>query len=205
MDKDEAYLVGYTIGDGNLYSCERKFSLEPWKTLRAYELCWGDKDREQLEIIESIIKQKFPTVHTAIRTRKTDKGLVLKCTRKIVYQYLERLLEQDITKESDEKIAAYISGFCDAEADVSKTTNVIVKGKRYYKLRIQITQKDKNFLLEIKNLLKERFDIDSIIHKKWKQDAYILSLTCNERVNLFKQNIHFQNPTKRSKLNVLTS
>ena len=203
MNKDEAYLVGYTIGDGSLYSYDHPFSLEPEKTLKGYELCWGDKDRQQLEIIERIIKKEFPTINTRIRVRKNNKGLVLKCTRKIVYQYVENLLKQDITKENDEVIASYISGFCDAEADVSKTTNTIVKGKRYYKMRIQITQKDKKFLLELGEIMKNRFGIGSSIYKKWKQETHVLQVACNERVNLFKQFIHFRNPTKRAKLNSL--
>ena len=203
MNKDEAYLVGYTIGDGSLYSYDHPFSLEPGKTLRGYELCWGDKDRQKIEIIEGIIKKRFPTINTRIRVRKNNKGLVLKCTKKIVFNYVENLLEQDIKKEPNELIASYISGFCDAEADVSRTTSTVVKGKKYYKSRIQITQKDKNFLLTIKTLLKEKFSIDSTIHKKWNQEAYILCLTCNKRVSSFKQQIHFRNPTKKDKLNSL--
>ncbi|MBU2640014.1 MAG: hypothetical protein KKG75_04920 [Nanoarchaeota archaeon] len=203
MDKDEAYLVGYTTGDGSLYSFEHQFSLEPWKTLKGYELCWGDKDKQQLEIIKGIIEEKLPNIKARIKTRKNSKGLVLKCTRKIAYQYVEKLLGQDITKEPKEVIASYISGFCDAEADVSRTTNTIVKNKRYYRKRIQITQKDKKLLEKIGNLMKDNFGIGSNMYKKWKQDAYVLVVACDQRVKLFKEYIHFRNPTKRSKLNGL--
>ncbi|MEK6952797.1 MAG: LAGLIDADG family homing endonuclease [Nanoarchaeota archaeon] len=201
MDTDEAYLNGYTRGDGNLYSYDHLFILDKKpKILRGYEICWGDKDREQLKIISTIIKQKFPNIIPKIYTRKNSRVLVLKCCRKIVFNYFKQLMTSDIGRENTEKIKFFIMGFCDAEADVALTTNGSNKGKRDYKPRIRITQKDKNFLLKIKKLLENNFGIGSNIYKKWKQDVHVLQIAGNKIVNLFSQKIGFRNPTKNKKL-----
>ena len=42
MRSEESYLVGYTLGDGSLYSKAHKFSLNPEKTLMRYEVTWAD-------------------------------------------------------------------------------------------------------------------------------------------------------------------
>ncbi len=201
MERDEAYLKGYTQGDGSLYSYDRLFTLDKKpKILRGYEVCWGDKDVEQLKITAEILREKFPNVLSRIHSRKNTRGLVLKCYRKQVFNYIKELLNRDIGEENSENIAAYITGFCDAEADVSRTSNGIHKGKKYYRPRIQITQKNKVTLLKIKELLETRFGIKSNIYKKWNQDCHVLQITSQKGVNLFRENIGFRNPTKLKKL-----
>ena len=109
-------------------------------------------------------------------------------------------MQNDIEKEDTKKIASFIRGFCDAEADVSKTTNGFHKGKKYYQPRIQITQKDQGMLVKVKRLLENRFGIKSNIYKKWNQDVYVLRIAGNKRVNPFRQKIGFRNPTKLKRL-----
>lgn len=201
MDCDEAYIREYTKGDGSLYSYNHLFTLDKKpKILRGYEVCWGDKDIEQLNIISGIMKKRFPDMTFNIYKRKNSKGMVLKCYRKKVFIFISELMKKEINNESKENIASFIKGFCDAEGDICKTSNGIKKGKKYFQVRITITQKDKNFLLNLKSLLEDRFKIKSYICKKWKQDVYMLRISNNKRVNLFLKEIGFRNPTKYNKL-----
>lgn len=205
MEMNEAYLVGYTIGDGCLYSCSHVFSLDPRKSLMDYEITWGDKDLEQLGLIERIVKSLFPHVYLKTKIRKKSKGKILRCRIKKVFLHLKELLSKDMKSETKENIAAFISGFCDAEGDIGKTNNGTYKGKIYYKPRIQVTQKDKAILEQIKELLEKKFNIKPRIHKKWDQDAYILQISGCKQVSIFKKEINFRNPTKCAKLESILS
>ncbi len=201
MNCDEAYIKGYTKGDGSLYSYDHLFTLDKKpKILKGYEVCWGDKDIEQLNIVSEIIKKKFPDITPKIYRRKNTKGIVLKCYRKKVFTYIRDIINIDINNESRENIASFIQGFCDAESDVCKTSNGVHNGKKYYQVRVTITQKDRNFLLNIKSLLENKFGIKSYICKKWNQNVYMLRIANNKRINLFLKEIGFRNPTKYNKL-----
>jgi len=205
MENEEAYIVGYTVGDGNLYSRVHVFSIEKNKHLTEYQITWGDKDVEQLETIRCILKQKFPEIKFSVRDRKNSKGKVLRCSRKVVYKYLETLLSKNIENEIPSNIAKYISGFFDAEGSVSLTLNRKLKDRNYYKIRIEAVQKDKELLKKLQKLLITKFAIKSSIYKKWNQDAYVIKLSGNKQAKKFKEKIDFQNPTKNAKLNKLLS
>ncbi len=200
MDKDEAYLVGYTIGDGCLYTRQRVSSLNPAKMLGCYEVTWGDKDIEQLRLIQAIVGRKFPLEWLRIKERKRSAGKILQANRKQVFKYISELLEYSNIEENSQLTAEFISGFCDAEADVGTTLNVRKGSKKYTVPRIQITQKDRKLLEKIQKLLEQHFSIESSVYKKWKQDAYVLQLKSRKRVAAFKKHISFRNLTKRSKL-----
>ena len=63
-------------------------------------------------------------------------------------------------------LSNFVSGFFDADGDVHETTN-----HSYKIIRIQLTQRDKHILLQLKDLLYSNFDIRSNINKKWNQNA----------------------------------
>jgi hypothetical protein len=204
MDNEEAYLVGYTKGDGCLYSFKHRFTLNPTKILNGYEITWGDADITQLKMIESIIKSRFPDVLIRLKFRKSSKDKILRCYRRKVFIYIKNLMTIDIENEPLENIAAFISGFCDAEADISKTRN----GPRIYEnyqVNVNVTQKNRETLEMIKKLLEEKFGIKSYISKKWNQDAFVLRIAGNKRLSIFKEKVNFKNPTKKSKFESLLS
>ena len=203
MDNEEAYLVGYTKGDGCLYSFEHRFRLNPEKILKGYELTWGDADITQLKIIEKIIKNRFLDVLIRLKSR-SSRDNILRCYRRKVFIYLKNLMTMNIEKESLENIAAFISGFCDAEADISKTRNG-PKMYENYRVGVNITQKNREILENIKKLLEANFGIKSYIHQKWNQNAFVLSIIGNKRLKLFKEKINFRNPTKKAKFELLLS
>jgi intein-encoded DNA endonuclease-like protein len=203
MNNEEAYLVGYTKGDGCLYSYKHRFALNPEKILNGYEITWGDADVAQLKMIEKIVKNRFPDILIRMKIRNSRDN-ILRCWRKKVFVYIKNLMSIDIEQEPLENIADFLSGFCDAEADTSKTRN----GPRMYEnyqVSVNITQKDREILEKIKKILEERFGIKSYIHKKWRQNAFVLSIVGNKRLTLFKEKINFKNPTKKEKFESLLS
>jgi len=204
MNNEEAYLVGYTKGDGCLYSCEHRFKLNPEKILKEYEITWGDIDTTQLKMIEEIVKNIFPDVLIRLKFRKKSKGKILRCKRRKAFVYIKNLMSMDIGKEHLENIANFISGFCDAEGDISKSRNGPRKYENYA-VRVNITQKNRETLETIKRLLEEKFGIKSYIHQKWNQNAFVLSIVGNKQLTIFKEKINFRNPTKKSKLESLLS
>lgn len=202
MNEDESYLLGYTVGDGNLYSYTHKFALDnknPNKSLRGYQIVWGDSDIMQLEIIKKIIESKFPGVLLKIRKSNAE-AFRLRCQRKKVFMYLRELKSKKVENESDKNVSAFISGFFDAEGNADITLNRTLNEKKHMKSRIQATQKDRRILEKIQKLLKERFGIKSNIYKKWNQDAHVISMNGNKQSALFRKFVGFRNPTKNTKL-----
>lgn len=161
LDPDLAYLTGYHLGDGyldNIYKAFRRQGKED------YEINYADMDLEQLKMINSIISDKFD-FRLRISKRPNVNLWIARSECKVLHWYLNTKLGIPTGKRQsvrisrwilDEKdfIVAFLGGFYDAEGDVGKSSNGARKEKRYYRLRIQLTQKDKTILVEIKDILK---------------------------------------------------
>ncbi|MBS3051482.1 MAG: hypothetical protein J4400_05025 [Candidatus Aenigmarchaeota archaeon] len=206
MKTEEAYIAGYTLGDGCLYSRQHKFSMNPKKTLVDYEVTWADAEIEHLEKISQIVKNNHPKHGiVALRLRNNGTYAILRCSRKAVYIWLRNLLDQNVENQTKENIASFIGGFFDAEGCVQKLTNGEYKGKTYYRICLTITQKDREILEKIKALLKLHFGINSNIYKKWHKDAYVLRIQSNKGAYAFFENIDFRSRRKRTKLESMLS
>ena len=212
LDEDFAYLTGYHLGDGYL---EDSLKSQENRGKSGYEIDYADSDKQQLLLINSIFNDKF-AFNFRIYKRPTANLYIARAHCKVIHIFLNKRLGIPLGEKNiinmpnwilNEKkfISCFLSGFFDAEGDVGKTGNRVVKGKKYYKLRIQLTQRDKNILLEIKTILKETFGIVSDIHPKWHQDAYILRIGSARMAKKFKNQINFRNSTKRGKLALLIS
>tara|TARA_Y100000310_G_scaffold345791_1_gene470000 strand:- start:9831 stop:10598 length:768 start_codon:yes stop_codon:yes gene_type:complete len=210
---DLAYLSGYHLGDGYLEDFEKTF-IRIGKG--GYEIDYADKDKFQLELINRIIYQQF-NYRLRVFAHNTKKQYIARGKSKVYHWFLNQVLKIPYGKRTDFKIPRWVykdksfiknflSGFFDAEGDVSRTINRRYKDKIYYILRIQITQKNSVILAEIQSVLKKYFSIHSYIHKKWNQDAYILRIRSNTGVIQFFKSINSRNVTKREKLlNLLKS
>jgi len=212
IDKDLAYLTGYHFGDGYLQNMYL-----PLKKRRkgGYEVSYADADTEQLKIICDIIQQKFGH-NLSIFNRPNTNLWIARTSCKVLHWFLNTKLGIPMGKRKNMRIPLWIykdksflsnflSGFFDAEGDVSKTTNDVRKGKRYYIMRIQLTQRERYILEEIKFVLKSYFSIKSSINQKWNQEAYILRLCSNKQTKKFMDTISFRNPKKKEKLRALLS
>lgn len=210
LDSDLAYLTGYHLGDGYLEDVDKTYG----RGEQNYEIVYADSDLEQIKLISNIIKNKFD-FNLKIQRKKNNEvwiGRVGSC--KVLHWFLNKKLGIPMGKKNvisipewvlanDKFLNNFLSGFFDAEGDVSKTTNRIVNGKKYYKIRFQLTQKDRTVLARIKEILEKKYRIDSSIHKKWKQEAFVLKFGGKKSSLIFQEKINFRNPTKRNKLNVL--
>ena len=210
LDADLAYLAGYHLGDGYLEDVH--------KTLKrvgkgGFEIDYADSDIEQLNLINSIIKHKFD-YELRIYKRPNVNLWIARSNCKVLHWFLNKKLWLPIGRRDSIKIPGWIlknkdflnnflSGFFDAEGDVGRTINRVARGRRYHKIRIQLTQKDRSILYEIKNILKNSYMISSCIYKKHKQDAYTLKIDARNAINIFKEKIDFRNPKKKEKFNRL--
>ncbi len=210
VNKDLAYLAGYHLGDGYLEDVNKTLNRQG---RGSYEIDYADNNIKQLEIINKIIKDEF-NHKLRIYKRPNVNLWIARTDCKVLHWFLNKKLELPIGRRkiikipqwilaNENFISNFLSGFFDAESDVSKTTNCIVKGKRYYKIRIQLTQKDKNILNEIQKILKNKYDIKSCIFKKHKQEAFILKIDARKPIKIFKEKINFRHPKKREKLEIL--
>jgi len=213
LDADLAYLAGYHLGDGYL---EDSFKTFKRSGKGGYEISYADSDIKQIELINSIIKNKFGTGLT-INKRPANNvwiGRIGSC--KILHWFLHKKVGLQMGKKSkicipkwiltnENFLAMFLSGFFDAEGDVSKTTNRRYKDKMYYRVKIQLTQKEKNILLEIKDVLRKLFAINCDINKKWNQDAFTLRILSKKAVIRFRERINFRNMIKKEKLDKLIS
>lgn len=210
LDSDFAYLAGYHLGDGYLEDIHKTFKR---RGKGGYEIDYADSDIQQLNLINNIIKDKFDFM-LRIYKRPNVNLWIARTDCKVLHWFLNKKLELPIGKRetikipswilvNNEFISNFLSGFFDAEGDVSKNLNKTRHGKKFYKIRIQLTQKDKNILLGIKYILLKKYMIKSCIFKKHKQDAYILKIDARNAINVFKEKINFKNPKKKEKLEML--
>ena len=210
-DQDLAYLCGYHLGDGYLEDVEKTFR----RTGKGdYEVCYADSDLDQILLIDNIIKDKFR--HKLGISKRPGKRLWIgKTTSKCLHWYLNQVLAIPDGRKlnisiplwivnNDVLFSHFLGGFFDAEGDVSRNRNRAHNGKIYFKIRLQITQKERYILNEIKQILEERFYIRSCIFKKNKKDAYILKIDARNSVNVFKERIWIRHRRKRDKLSALS-
>ena len=197
-NSDLAYLSGYHLGDGYLEDINKTLNRN---NKGGYEIDYADKDKNQVELINKIINKEF-NYKLRIYNHKTDNKWMARGYSKAFHWFLNKNLEIPYGRKCIVKIPAwiyyhknflrhFISGFFDAEGDISRTINKKYDNKEYYILRIQLAQKDKNILLEIQKVLEDYFSIKSYIHKKWNQNGFSLIIKSNRRVKLFYQNITF--------------
>lgn len=210
LDVDLAYLVGYHLGDGYLENV--------YKTLKrigkgGYEIDYADSDIEQVKHVNDIIKHEFG-YELRIYKRPNVNLWIARSDCKVLHWFLNKKLGLPIGRRESIKIPSWIfnnkellsnflSGFFDAEGDVGRIVNRVVNGREYHKIRIQLTQKDRDILYEIRNILKNSYMINSCIYKKHKQDAYTLKIDARNAINNFKEKINFRNVKKKEKLNGL--
>ena len=187
MNKIEAYLKGYTEGDGNLYSSLNN---------RGYpkvEICWCDKNKIQLEKIQKILEKIF---NKKLHLKKVKKYYVLKCGHKKIFSYIKGLLKTNIWICRRPLIKKFIRGFFDAEGCVRKTYQ-IHNSKKYPFMRLTITQKNKKILEEIRKFLLI-LNIKSALIRKWHQTGYELYIT-SRNAKMFYDEIGFEHPDKVAK------
>lgn len=211
VDEEIAYLAGYLLGDGYIEDF-RKTYLHSGKG--GYEITFADRDFEQLKLVQSILKDKFG-IRVKIYGRSNQDVWILKSGAcKVLHWYLHERLALPMGRKIDMRIPiwalsdrsllkSFLSGFFDAEADVSKSSNGTHKGTKYYIIRIQLTQKNKALLQEIQSVLLNSFQIKSHIHKKWNQEGYILRIRSGTMARRFMDYVDFRNPTKKEKLHGL--
>ena len=210
LDKDLAYLAGYHLGDGYLEDINKTFNR---RGRGRYEIDYADSDIQQINMINKIINEKFghnlriykrPNVNLWIG-RSACKVLHWFLNEKMGIPYGKKKIIEIPTwiKKYPSFMSAFLSGFFDAEGDVGRTRNRKYKEKIYYKVRVQLTQKDKNILLRIKNILEEEYEIKSYVFPKWHYDGFILKFDSRKSIENFKNKINFRNQIKKEKLNKL--
>lgn len=203
LDTDLAYLVGYHLGDGYLEDINKTFKR---RGKAGYEIVYADRDINQILLIKNIINNKFGFNLDVYK--KFDENLWIGRTTscKVLHWFLNTKLNLPIGKRDKieipkwifykkEFLANFISGFFDADGDVNNTSN-----HSYKIIRIQLTQKDKEILLQLKDLLYKAFVIKSNISKKWKQNAWMLHIWGKNNANIFNREIGFRNIIKNKKL-----
>ena len=208
LDNDLAYLVGYHLGDGYLEDFNKAFKR---RGKGSYEIDYADRDPEQIKLINNIIEDKFRCKIKIYKKPHDNLWIGRMGSCKVLHWFLNKKLEIpmgeknkiDIPKwilMNEERLSNFLSGFFDAEGDVGKTTNHSNKDKKYFIIRIQLTQKDREILLKIKEILYEKFNVKSNVNKKWNQDAWMLHIWGRKNAILFKEKIDFRNDIKKTKL-----
>jgi len=206
LDEDLAYLTGYHLGDGYLSNIYTSFNR---KRKSDYEITYADADHAQISHINKIIKEKFH-YELSIKKRNNIKMWIGRASCKVLHWFLNQRMNIPMGKRINTIIpnwiyskntilADFISGFFDAEADIG-VKRYKVKERVYMTIRLQLTQKEIYLLFDIKKALKKYFNINSDIHQKWNQDAYILRINARNSINQFYEKINFKNQIKNEKL-----
>ena len=203
MDGDFAYLSGYHLGDGYLEDINKTF-LSRGKA--GYDIVYADKDVEQIKTINNIFNKKFRFNLRIYKRPNADVWIGRANSCKVLHWFLHEKLDLPMGRKNKihipvwilgnkEFLANFMSGFFDAEGDVSNTSN-----HSYKIIRIQLTQKNKDILLQLKDLLFTIFDIKSNISKKWNQDCWMLHIWGRKNALRFRNNINFRNTIKKQRL-----
>lgn len=168
-------LLGYFLGDGNIYKNTIEFKDERKNVLLAYKKLI--KEASNLDSNLSPVKNK-----NCYKLRVNNK----------YFAELMDLISSDYTKLAslpNEMIASFIKGFTDAEGYVSKS-----------RPRVSIAQKNEDILVFIQLLLK-RFGIKSCIRKSKR--AFIVLIDGREIIK-FANHIGVTAPDKKSLLDKWT-
>ena len=211
LDQDLAYLSGYHLGDGYLEDFNKS---NKNRGKSSYEITYADKNIQQTNLINFIIKNKFAH-ELKIFKRPLVNSWIAKTNCKVLHWFLTKKLKLPMGYRNNIRIqkwifsnkqflSSFLSGFFDAEGDVGSFIIKGRNGKKYGKIRIQLTQKDKNFLLRVKSVLQDKYNIKSVIYKKSKQDTYVLKIDARNSVDLFREKIDFRNTVKKDKLRRLS-
>ena len=167
-----------------------------------HEITYADKNQQQINFIASIIHYKF-NLKIAVYKRPNAETWIGRINCRALHWYFCTRLGIPSGKRKNTKIpkwlynkkefiSNFLSGFYDAEGDLNTTTHGNYKGKKYPKIRIQLTQKDQNLLTEVQSVLFEFYNIKSCIHKKWNQNTYILKIDARNSINVFTKEISFR-------------
>lgn len=203
LDTDLAYLAGYHLGDGYLEDVKKTFAR---RAKAGYEILYADNNLDQINIISDIINNKFGFKLDIYKKSNENLWIGRAASCKVLHWFLNTKLNLPIGRrdkieipkwvlDKREFLANFMSGFFDADGDVSNTSN-----HSYKIVRIQLTQKYKEILLLFKKLLYFNFNIKSNISKKWKQNAWMLHIWGKNNSTIFKYEIGFRNNIKRHKL-----
>ncbi|MEK6943015.1 MAG: LAGLIDADG family homing endonuclease [Nanoarchaeota archaeon] len=203
LDEDLAYLSGYHLGDGYLEDSNKTFER---RRKAGYDIVYADRDLHQIELIGKIIYEEFGLKLNIYKRKNSDVYIGRANSCKVLHWFMNKKMGLPIGRKhhiaipewilkNEKFLANFISGFFDAEADISKTTN-----HAYKIIRIQFTQKDKFVIDNLKELLYSVFDIRSVVSKKWNQNAYQLHVLGKKNAVKFKEKIDFRNVIKRQKL-----
>ena len=203
LDFDLAYLVGYHLGDGYLEDA-KKTLIRRGKS--GYELVYADRDPNQIIIIKDIIAKKFGFELDVYRKSNENVWIGRAASCKTLHWFLNTKLNLPTGRRDKIEIpqwifykkhflANFISGFFDADGDVNNTSN-----HSYKIIRIQLTQKYKEILLQLKSILYTDFSIKSNLSKKWNQNAWMLHIWGNTNAIKFREEINFRNEIKKQKL-----
>ena len=203
FDNDLAYLSGYHLGDGYLENIRKTFKR---RGKAGYEVVYADNDLNQINLINKIIENKFSFSLDVYKKSNENLWIGRAASCKVLHWFLNTKLNLPIGRREKieipkwvlykrEFLANFMSGFFDADGDVSNTSN-----HSYKIVRIQLTQKYKEILLQFKDLLYSHFNIKPNISRKWKQNAWMLHIWGKKNASKFKEDIGFRNIIKNKKL-----
>jgi len=194
---DLAYLTGYHLGDGYLYSHKSN------RTKPSYEILYSDEYKRQIDSVIAPIFRKYFGVELHIHKRQNNVWIGrINC--KVLHMFFNQVLRLPAGRKgnfsipawifSEEKyIKEFISGFFDAEGSI-----FISKPER---VSITLTNSNYWILHKIRDLLWTRFEIAfGKIYKKHKINVFEMKTSAKEVILRFCGEIEFRHPHKIEKM-----
>lgn len=189
---DLAYLAGYHLGDGYLDDFINRSKRS------CFEVIYADEYKSQIELVSSIYQKEFGLPLNIIQGQGSVWKGRLNC--KVLHIFLHQILGLPIGRKFFFKISEwvlankifikeFICGFFDAEGSIFA-----------YKRNgaaICLTNTNFDFLLSIKQLLKQNFGITfGVIYKKANQDAFEMKISSKAAIISFAKEIGFRHLNK---------
>jgi len=132
-DTDLAWLVGYFLGDGNLgYRDQRIRRTNREYSYRSLRLRFFDEDREPLERVARILRERFGAGSSISRDGRNSKGLSLTCTKASATAFFAAAVHApgakgatlqvpDFVRTGDAELQlAFLAGLVDSDGSVSR-------------------------------------------------------------------------------------
>lgn len=196
IDSELAYLTGYHLGDGYLEDYEDNYNKNRKPN---YEITYADKYKEQIDIINSIFRNKF-NINLIIYTHKNQQKWVGKIHSKVLVSFFNTVLNIPKGKrtkleipgwifENKEFLRNFIAGFFDAEGCIS-----LGKDKKF---KLGMVNKDRQFLEELRDLIKQNFNVNfPSPYKKFNQDCWEMRTGSKINIKNFIKEINIRHPDK---------
>jgi hypothetical protein len=194
---DLAYLTGYHLGDGYLYSHKSN------RDKPAYEILYSDEHKCQIDSVIAPIFRKYFGVELHVHKRQNNVWIGrINC--KVLHMFFNQILGLPAGRKEDFSIPEwvlldnvflkeFISGFFDAEGSI-----FISKPDR---VSITLTNSNYQILQKIQNLLWTCFGIAfGKIYKKQNIDVFEMKTSAKEVILRFCDKIGFRHPHKIEKM-----